>query len=86
MSFQIKSIKFKKNLDCNISDRKLNASYPIVKEHCNDRKLNVMSSIQTSDNLQTGISLSYPALRFVSDSLGKEKSFLALTCSVSSMT
>ena len=67
--------------DCHIRDKSVNASYPIVKEYCNDRDLGVTSNVQMNGDFQTGISLSFPSFKFV-HTQETEKVKMGLECSV----
>ena len=56
-------------------------SYPIINSHCNDFALIVKSEIQKNEQLQTGVSFTYPAFSFVQEENDDTK--LRVSCSVS---
>ena len=54
-------------LECLAADKNSNASYPIIAEYCTDLAIDAESSLLTSENLQSGVKLSFPAFSFVSN-------------------
>ena len=40
-------------------------TYPIVEDYCNDRDLGVMTEVRMDDEIQAGLSISFPPFKFV---------------------
>ena len=67
--------------DCHSSDQSGNLTYPIIKDFCNDQALGVATEILMDDNLQTGLSISFPSFKFAQTE-DEENAQMKFRCSV----
>ena len=63
-------------------DESVNMTYPVIADSCPDLPLMVKSNVQTDQNLQVGIGLSYQNFKFV-EAADDHGSVMRLNCSVS---